>query len=357
MRHRKRISGRLLDYTLKTSTFSKRKPIMNKLRFAILGAAKIARTIAPHLHASPMTELVGVASRGQEKADAFAAEFNIPRTWDSYQAALDDPDVDAVYMPLPPSLHLEWTEKAAAAGKHVLCEKPLARNAEEVEQMMATCQKHGVVLLDGVMWYHTPRNEAIREFVASSELGELRQIHSVFTFRWDTLPMDNLRLHRDLGGGALLDLGWYCVGAALMLFGELPQRVFATAQWCNDVDTRMNSLLWFADGKVASVECGFDTVRRRWFEVAGSKQTLFCDDFTRPWDAENPAFRTVDNDGVESKRTVNHKPQEQCMVEAFCDLVEQQAYDHPLLTLSHQTQIVCDALDRSAREEKIVHLG
>lgn len=329
---------------------------MTTIRFAILGAAKIARTIAPRLHASPCSELIGIASRNQDKADAFASEFSIPRTWDSYQAAIDDPDVDAVYLPLPPSMHLEWTTKAAAAGKHVLCEKPLARNSEETAQMLAVCQQHGVVLLDGVMWYHTPRNTAIRELVASGQLGDLRQFHSVFTFCWDTLPMDNLRLHRDLGGGALLDLGWYCVGAALMLFNELPQRVFAHANWTNDVDTRMNAMLWFSDQKVASVECGFDAVRRRWFEMAGSNETLFCDDFTRPWNADRPAFRTLNNDGEQVEHLVPHKPQEESMIEAFCDLIQQQQFDHPLLKLSHQTQLVCDALDRSARDETVVEL-
>lgn len=325
-------------------------------RFAILGTAKIARTIAPRIQASSSSELVGIASRSSEKANAFAAEFGIPKTWDSYQAALDDPEIDAVYIPLPPSLHLEWTAKAATAGKHVLCEKPLARNTNEAEQMISICQQHDVVLLDGVMWYHTPRSTAIRELVASGRLGTLRQFHSVFTFCWDTLPMDNLRLHRDLGGGALLDLGWYCVGAALLLFGEVPQQVFAKANFHNDVDTRMNAFLWFAEDKVATVECGFDAVRRRWFELAGSRETLFCDDFTRPWNADKPSFRTLNNDGERQDHVVPHLPQEECMIEAFCGLIQEKQYRHSLLTLSRETQFVCDALDQSARAGRVINL-
>jgi predicted dehydrogenase len=326
-------------------------------RFAILGTAKIAKTIAPRIHACAHTELAGVASRTQQTADAFAAEFDIPKTYDSYQAALDDPDVDAVYIPLPPSLHLEWTSKAAAAGKHVLCEKPMARNAAEVEQMTAVCQRHGVVLLDGVMWYHTPRNAAIRKLVASGELGDLQQLNSVFTFCWDDVPMENLRMHRELGGGSLLDLGWYCIGAALMLFDEMPLEVFARATWQNDVDTRLNGFLWFPGQKVATIACGFHTVRRRWLEVAGSRQTLFCDDFTRPWNADKPSFRTLDNDGVQKDYLVPHKPQEECMLEAFCELIRDRKYEHSLLNLAHNTQRVCDAADKSARDEKPVRLG
>ncbi|APZ92764.1 Gfo/Idh/MocA family protein [Fuerstiella marisgermanici] len=329
---------------------------MPDLRFAILGTAKIARTVAPKIQSADGASLVGVASRSAEKAAAFADEFQIPKVFDSYQAALDDPDVDAVYIPLPPSLHLEWTEKAAAAGKHVLCEKPLARNVAEVDQMIAACRRHNVVLLDGVMWYHTPRATAVREVVASGQFGELRQLTSVFTFRWDTMPMDNLRLHRDMGGGALLDLGWYCVGVTLLLFDELPQKVFAKANWCNDVDTRMNAFLWFADDKVATIECGFDTVRRRWFEIAGATGALVCDDFTRPWKPEKPRFWTHDSDGKSTEHVIHHKPQEECMIEAFCELVRTNAVEHPWLTLSRNTQHVCDALDQSARTGTVTEI-
>ncbi|GAB5443148.1 MAG: Gfo/Idh/MocA family oxidoreductase [Fuerstiella sp.] len=329
---------------------------MSKVRFAILGTAKIARTLAPRIHASARVELVGIASRNSESAEAFAREFNIPQTYDSYQAALDDPQIDAVYMPLPPSLHQEWTEKAAAAGKHVLSEKPLARNVTEVDRMINVCRNAGVVLLDGVMWYHTSRCTAIKDVIHSGELGELRQITSVFTFRWDSLPMDNLRLHRDLGGGSLLDLGWYCVGGTLLLYDDLPVKVQAFALWENDVDVRMNAFLWFSNDRMATIECGFDTVRRRWMEVAGAKAALVCDDFTRPWNPDKPRFWIHNNDGQADQRITPHPPQEECMVDAFCDLIASQQINHPLLQLARNTQLVCDALDRSAREGQSISL-
>ncbi|MEZ6124824.1 MAG: Gfo/Idh/MocA family oxidoreductase [Planctomycetaceae bacterium] len=327
---------------------------MSAVRFAILGTARIARTIAPKLHAAPTAELVGVASRSLDKAEAFASEFSIPKTYASYQAALDDPSIDAVYIPLPPSLHPEWVMKAAAAGKHILCEKPLATNVSEVDQMIAVCQAHDVVLLDGVMWYHTQRAAAIQQKAASGDLGSLKQITSAFTFHWDTLPMENLRLHRDLGGGALLDLGWYCVGAAVWLFGELPHEVFARATWHNDVDTRINGFLWFDNDRVATLEAGFDAVRRRWLEVTGTRKTLFCDDFTRPWNADQSQFRTLDGDGQQETFSAPAQAQEVCMIEAFCQLIDHRRTQHPWLTLSRRTQLVCDALQQSAREQRTV---
>ena len=324
------------------------------IRFAVLGTAKIARTVGPKIQTAKGAELTGVASRSADKAAAFAAEFGIPESYGSYQAALDDPEIDAVYIPLPPSMHLEWTTKAAKAGKHVFCEKPLATNATEAEQMIAGCRQHNVVLLDGVMWYHTPRATAIKHYVDSGQLGELRQLTSVFTFRWDTFPLENVRLQRELGGGSLLDLGWYCVGAAIWLFNDIPRQVFARAIYHNDVDARMNGFLWFNDGRVATIECGFDTVKRRWMEVAGAKQNLVCDDFTRPWNRDKPRFWTHDDDGSATEHVINQKPQEECLVEAFCELIRTGSTTHPWLDLSIKTQLVCDALDQSARARTVV---
>ena len=330
---------------------------MKTIRFAILGTAKIARTVGPKIQSAEGAELVGIASRSEDSARTFAAEYEIPRTYGSYEAALEDSDIDAVYIPLPPSMHLEWTTRAAEAGKHILCEKPLAANSDDCQQMIDVCKQHGVVLLDGVMWYHTPRAIAIREAATENTLGELRHVASAFTFRWDTMPMENLRLHRNMGGGALLDLGWYCVGVTLLLFKELPKHVVAQANWHNDVDTRLNAILTFSDGRTASFECGFDAARRRWFEIAGANRTLVCGDFTRPFDNDRPAFRLIDGDGITEEVVVPHKPQEECMVEAFCDLIRNETIDHPWLRLSAWTQLVCEAIDKSARENAVVPLN
>ncbi|MCA9084297.1 MAG: Gfo/Idh/MocA family oxidoreductase [Planctomycetaceae bacterium] len=327
------------------------------IRFAILGTANIARKVGPGIQNSDHAELSGIASRSRPAAKEFAQALNIPLVFDSYEQAISSPEIDAVYIPLPPALHAEWTIRAAEAGKHVLCEKPLARNSDEVARMIAACQKNNVVLLDGVMWYHTERAARIRNLISNGHLGSLRQISSAFTFHWDSMPMENIRMHRGMGGGSLLDLGWYCVGAILSLFNEMPERVFATAQWHNHVDTRMNAILWFSQGRMASFECGFDTVRRRWIEVAGTERTLYCPDFTRPWSTETAAFTTLDGEGRQAVHSFRYVPQETCMVDAFCQLIRSHNIRHSWLELSRKTQQVCDVLDHSARTEQVVSVG
>ena len=262
---------------------------------------------------------------------------------------LTDANVDAVYIPLPPSMHCEWMIKAASAGKHVLCEKPLAINAPQAQLMIDAAIRHQIVLLDAVMWYHTARAETMRNCVLSGQLGEVRQVTSAFTFPGNLLSDDNLRFSASLGGGSLLDIGWYCVGMSLWMLQRMPERVFATAQWRNDIDLRMNGILWFPHDQMASFESGFNAVRRRWMEVAGTNAALVCDDFTKPWNADKPRFWIHNADGTADQNIVNHPPLERCLVDAFCQLISCGNINHEWLTLSLQTQQVCDALLKSAR--------
>ena len=319
------------------------------VRIGILGTARIAKTVIPQIAASPHANVAAVASRSLDKARQFAAEFGIEIAHGSYDALLTDANVDAIYIPLPPSMHCEWTMKAAAAGKHVLCEKPLAINATQAQQMIDAAVRHQIVLLDAVMWYHTARAEVMRNTVLSGQLGEVRQVTSAFTFPGNALAADNLRFSASLGGGSLLDIGWYCVGMSLWMLQQMPERVFATAQWRDEIDLRMNGILWFPQDQMASFESGFDAVRRRWMEVAGTDAALVCDDFTRPWNADKPRFWIHNADGTSDQNIVTHPPIERCLVDAFCRLIRSGNVNHDWLTLSLQTQQVCDALLKSAR--------
>ncbi|MBC7966616.1 MAG: Gfo/Idh/MocA family oxidoreductase [Fuerstia sp.] len=319
------------------------------VRIGIMGTARIARTVVPQMALSERAEVVAVASRSLDKARIFAGEFGIPTAYGSYESLLTDNKVDAIYIPLPPSMHCEWTIKAAAAGKHVLCEKPLAINASQARQMIDAAIRHQIVLLDAVMWYHTARAEAMREIVHSGHLGEVRQVTSAFTFPGNALAEDNLRFSASLGGGSLLDLGWYCIGMSLWMLQRLPERVFATAQWRNDIDLKMNGILWFPQDQMASFESGFNAVRRRWMEVAGTNAALVCDDFTKPWNVDKPRFWIHNAEGTSEQKIVTHPPIERCLVDAFCKLIGSGNVNHDWLTLSLQTQQVCDALLKSAR--------
>lgn len=329
--------------------------VTNKLRFGILGTARIAKSVTPHLKAAAAVDVVAVGSRVIERAQKFADELQIPLAFGSYEEILQHPNIDAVYIPLPASMHCEYAVQAAAAGKHILCEKPLAVSTEEAEKMVAAAQQYQVVLLDGTMWYHTSRAREMKTLAENGSLGDLRQITSAFTFPGDALAADNVRFSRSLGGGSLLDVGWYCVGASLWMFDAVPDRVFAAAQWQHPVNTQdsvdmhMNGLMWFSGDRVASFESGFTAIRRRWIEIAGSQAAMVCDDFTRPWNPEKPRFWIHDANGASHQQVFQHPPIERCMVEAFCDLVREKKIEHPWLKLSCNTQRVCDALMKSAR--------
>lgn len=330
--------------------------MVSPVRIGIMGTAKIARTVVPHMIASEVAAVVAVASRDIEKARQFAAEFGIESAYGTYDELLSASEVDAVYIPLPPSMHCEWTLKAVSAGKHVLCEKPLAVHTSEARQMIDAAVHQQVVLLDAVMWYHTARAAAIREIVVSGQLGDVRQVTSAFTFPGQGMADDNLRFSASLGGGSLLDLGWYCIGMTLWMLQSLPDRVFATAQWRNGIDMRMNGILWFPDNRMASFESGFDAVRRRWMEIAGTDAAVVCDDFTRPWKADKPRFWMHNADGTSDQNLVPHPPIERCLVDAFCQLIHVGNTEHDWLTLSLQTQQVCDALLRSAHSGEVESL-
>src|SRR5262249_6771299 len=150
-------------------------PMTKQVRWGVLGVANINRRIVPAFRNAPSAELVGIASRSLERAKTAAQAAAIPHAYASYEAVLDDPMIDAVYIPLPNHLHAEWTTKAAEHGKHVLCEKPLATNAQEAARLVEFCHTRGVKLMEGFMWPHHPRTGELRRFIDSGAIGEVRR--------------------------------------------------------------------------------------------------------------------------------------------------------------------------------------
>jgi predicted dehydrogenase len=330
------------------------------VRWGVLSTARIATRVGAAIRRAEGAELSAVASRSPEKATAWATEHRAARSYGTYEALLDDPEIDVVYIPLPPSLHAQWTIKAAEHGKHVLCEKPLALEASQAEEMAAACREHDVQLMDGVMWLHHPRAAEMHRFLGDGTLGDLRRVTSAFSFHWDEVPTGDFRLSRDLGGGSLGDLGWYCIGATLWAFGDRPLRVFGTARYygtARDADRNFSGMLWFDRERMASFDCGFDVGMRRWMEVAGTQASLVCDDFTRPWNEERPRFWLHDTRGKMSEHASSPRIQEVCMIDDFCDIVRSGVLDDRWPRQAIETQRVCDALDRSARTGQIVELG
>tara|TARA_B100000029_G_scaffold290401_2_gene284020 strand:+ start:2300 stop:3313 length:1014 start_codon:yes stop_codon:yes gene_type:complete len=329
------------------------KPV---LRFGILGTARIAEKVAAAIHAADGASLDVIGSRDADRAREWAQGHQVPRSVGDYRRVIDDPEIDAVYIPLPNSMHHAWTLAAAEAGKHVLCEKPLGIDAQQARDMAAACREHQVQLMDGVMWVHHPRTIAMKEQITSGTLGELRRVTSAFTFRFDEIPDYDIRLDPDTGGGSLGDLGWYCCRATLWAFDDLPTRVFATARMFRDVDMNLSALLWYDNQRMASFDCGFDTELRKWFEVAGTRASLVCDDFLSPWDVNQPRFWVHNRNGLQGKHLAPTPIQEVVMIENFAQAVVSGEIREDWIDDAVATQTMCDALARSARIEQVVEL-
>lgn len=328
-----------------------------EVRFGIVSTAMIATKVCGGMHQAKGATPAAVASRKLAKAKAWAKKHKVPRALGSYEEMLEDPDIDAVYIALPPSMHHEWTIKAAEHGKHVLCEKPLAMNHAQAVEMADACRQHNVQLMDGVFWVHHARAHHLRKTLDTGILGKTRRVTSAFTFCWDKVPKDNIRVRPELGGGSVGDLGWYCVRITHFVYRQLPKRVFATARYFNDVDFNLSATLWYPDEKMASFDCGFDTVMRQWFEIAGSKNTLVCEDFVLPLSDQEASYYSHDGSGKKGKRfTIKNCVQQTAMVEDFAKIVLSGKLDPKWTEESLATQKVVDAIARSARTETIVEL-
>ncbi len=247
---------------------------MKKVRWGIIGCAGIAkRSVIPGIQQSETGEVAAIASRGLDKAKITAEELNIPKAYGSYEELLADPEIDAVYIPLPNHLHKEWTIRAAEAGKHVLCEKPLAMDAREAEEMVDACQKAGVVFAEAFMYRYHPRYNAIRELIKSGEIGEVRGIHGTFTFN-NAKDMGNVRYKKEWGGGSLYDVGVYPISAARMILDQEPEAATVHAFFSSehdDVDMMASGILEFDRGIALTFDCGMWAAFRNEIEIVGTE--------------------------------------------------------------------------------------
>jgi len=240
------------------------------LRIGILGAAKIAGSFMVGAKASSRVAVVAIASRDRARAEAFARHHDIPRAY-GYTDLLADREVDAIYNPLPNSLHAEWSIAAARAGKHVLCEKPLAGNLADAEAMFAAADAHRVVLIEAFPYMFQPQTLEIERLIASGAIGPVRTMFAAFGFT--IAEPGNIRLDARLGGGALLDAGCYPVSFARQVFGARPTRVTATAQWQGGVDQTLATTLEYPGGGIAQINCSFARPTGRSRAIRGSNET------------------------------------------------------------------------------------
>jgi xylose dehydrogenase (NAD/NADP) len=263
------------------------------LRWGLLSTARINDAFLAGVGESEQCEVVAVASRDGTTARSYADVRGIARAHEGYDALLADPQVDAVYISLPNGLHLEWTQAALRAGKHVLCEKPMARDADAVAGAFDLAEAQGLVLAEAFMYRHHPQTRRLAQLVGEGAIGPLRAIRAHFDFVLGD-PSD-VRLAADLGGGALMDLGCYCVNAARMLAGEPEAAGGVQVLGGDGVDVSFAGALRFPNGVVAHFDASFQTADGAGLEVVGDAGTLWLTD---PWHARAPQIQLRDGRGA-----------------------------------------------------------
>jgi len=246
---------------------------MKKLRWGLLSTARINRSVISPIRASLQSELRAVASRDGAKAREYAKEWQIPHAHGSYEELLADESIDVIYNPLPNHLHAEWSIRAAEAGKHVLCEKPLALTLAEVDQMMAAAKKHHVVIAEAFMYKHHPQTLKVLELIEQEAIGELLLIKGAFTFNLDR--PDDVRWVLEWGGGSVWDVGCYPISFARLVANAEPMEVFGwQVTGSTGIDVVFSGQMRFASGLLAQFDCGFRAPYRTAIEIVGTKGSI-----------------------------------------------------------------------------------
>ena len=243
------------------------------LNWGLLSTARINRALIPPLRASKRNRLLAVGSRSQESADGYARAWRIPRAHRSYEALLADPEIDVIYNPLPNHLHAEWTIKAVEAGKHVLCEKPLALTVDEVHAIQAAASKHGRVVAEAFMYRHHPQTLRVRELVRDGSIGMLKLIRGSFTY---VISRErDVRLDPAMGGGSIWDVGCYPISYARTAVGENPLEVFGwQVTGPTGIDETFVGQMRFTNDILTQFDCSFVIPFHSFMEILGSEATL-----------------------------------------------------------------------------------
>ncbi|MSR57661.1 MAG: Gfo/Idh/MocA family oxidoreductase [Planctomycetaceae bacterium] len=301
--------------TPRDTTMSKR------IRFGILGCGRITRRgLIPGITESPAAELTGLASLRPGVAAELAGTCGNSRVYDSYEALIDAPDVDAIYIPTTGDSHREWTLRAARAGKHVLCEKSLALTVAQADEMSAACNKAGVILQEAFMWRHHPRSKRVKELLNQGAIGELRLVCAHFSFNVDR---SDWRLDPRRGGGAVWDIGCYGVNAARHFTGAEPESNYARADFHESgADVTMQIALGFPGKVMANIDCSFEAAYRCEVELVGTRGTITLPDaFLPPPEAKLLVRRGTEPADVAETIVFPTANQYVCQVTDFCESI------------------------------------
>lgn len=328
-----------------------------KVRWGVLSTANhAAHTVIPAIQASEHGTVVAIASRDAARARQAADQLGIPASYGSYEALLADPNVDIIYNPLPNHLHKEWSIQAARAGKHVLCEKPIALNAAEAREMVAAFRAAGLKLAEAFQWRHHPQGLRMRELLQSGVIGELRMIDAGFSFMLDR-PND-VRWIPEYGGGALYDVGCYPISFARFIAGTEPVSVTAQIHMnASGVDDLVVATLQFPNGVLAHINCSFILPLRRYCEVIGSTGGLYSNRAYNPLGRGETIIHTTGDREIVETIPLPDVNSYVLMAEDFNRaILDNQPTRYPAEDAIGNMQVI-DAIFRAAREGRRVDLG
>lgn len=322
------------------------------IQWGILGAGMIARTaIMPAFADLSLASVVAVAGHDSVRLQKFAQDFQIPLVYDSYAALLEDPEIDAVYIALPNSMHYEWTIRALQAGKDVLCEKPLAMTAEEATEMQRIADESDVWLMEAVMYRFHPRIRAINDIIRAGTIGQVTLVRGSFCFTMS--DESNYRNDPNLGGGALMDVGSYCINAARYVIGEEPETVFANATF-NDagIDVSVSGVLNFPSGALAHIQCSFGSAEHQSLDIIGTLGTIEIPTPFTAWNGDESTIRITTGADFEEMIFASANPYT-LMLDHFSECVRGDA--EPFLPAEDGigTMRTIDAIMRSIASEHV----
>lgn len=325
--------------------------MLQKIRWGILGAANINLDVVPAMQHSLRSEVTAIASRNLEKAQAQATKLGVYHAVEGYDTILADPNIDAVYIPLANHLHVEWTIRALEAGKHVLCEKPLALTVADAIAVAETSRRTGKTLVEAFAYLHQPQTRKVKALVEAGVIGEVRVIKGTFTFLFEN--KDDFRWSPQCGGGSLWDIGSYPVTYAYWLNG-LPQEVYGCKRVTSSgVDLSFAGQMHFSDGAVAQIDCSFDQEFFLDMDIRGTQGRITVD---LDGDPQDDQFITVYRGGIIEKLVVEAENQYRCeigdMERAILDGTQ------PLISLEDSLNFtrILSALHQSAQVNEPVQI-
>ena len=334
---------------------------MRKVRWGVLSTAGIAqKELIPAFLRAENAVVTGIATGSDiEKAKAVATRFSIEKTYDSYEKLLDDPDIEAVYIPLPNHLHKKWVIEAARRGKHILCEKPAAISAAEVEEMEAACKENGVLFMEAFMYYFHPQHARVKEVIASGEIGDVTYMQAGFSFYLDEeRRKTSIKMGKDTGGGSIYDVGCYAIHALRNILGAEPEtvQVHAVTDVESQIDTDAVGYLTFPNGVRGTFDCSFNLAMRNEYRVFGTKGSITVPRAFRPDNHNGEGLVVIETNGAPRSETITsdqYKGQIEHLSSAI--LEEKHIVAHDFVNTYHNMRVIdaCMNSIQTGQQEKV----